>query len=144
MGPPRGIPGSPPLVYFASPKSNPLATKLQDFHQNTMLRNAIRPAVGRGIGRLQSACHPANLSRTRLLLSTLAVLEQRDGQLNKGSLGAITAAQKLGGTVHAFIAGSDATAAAQEASKTEGLEKILTVNSGAYEKVCMGLRNPRT
>lgn len=106
-----------------------------------MLRNAIRPAVGRGIGRLRSACYSANLSQTRLLLSTLAVLEQRDGQLNKGSLGAITAAKKLGGSVHAFIAGTDATAAAQEASKTEGLEKILAVNSGAYEKVCVKLQN---
>lgn len=104
-----------------------------------MLRNAIRPAVGRGIGRLRSACYSANLSQTRLLLSTLAVLEQRDGQLNKGSLGAITAAKKLGGSVHAFIAGTDATAAAQEASKTEGLEKILAVNNGAYEKVCLKL-----
>ena len=104
-----------------------------------LLRSATRPAVGRTIGRLQSASHPANISLTRHLLSTLAILEQREGQLNKGSLGAITAAKKLGGPVHAFIAGNNATSSAQEASKTEGLEKVLAVNNGAYERVCTDL-----
>lgn len=100
-----------------------------------LLRNAIRPAVGRTIGRLQSASHPANISLTRHLLSTLAILEQREGQLNQGSLGAITAAKKLGGSVHAFIAGNNASSSAQEASKTDGLEKVVAVNSAAYERV---------
>lgn len=68
-------------------------------------------------------------------LSTLAVLEQRDGQLNKGSLSAITAAKKLGGTVHGFVAGANVLAAAQEAAKVDGVDKIISVDGGAYEKV---------
>lgn len=100
-----------------------------------LLRSAIRPAVGRTIGRLQSASHPSNISLSRHLLSTLAILEQREGQLNKGSLSAIAAAKKLGGPIHAFIAGNNAISSAQEASKTEGLEKVVVVNNGAYERV---------
>lgn len=73
-------------------------------------------------------------TRSRLL-STLAVLEQRDGQLNHGSLSAFTAAKKLGGPVHGFIAGSNVSTAAQEAAKIEGVEKIITVDNAAYEKV---------
>jgi len=67
-------------------------------------------------------------------LSTLAVLEQRDGQLNHSSLSAFTAAKKLGGTVHGFIAGSNISGAASEAAKVDGVEKIITVENGAYDK----------
>ncbi|KAH8172642.1 electron transfer flavoprotein [Sarocladium implicatum] len=72
-------------------------------------------------------------ARSRLL-STLAILEQKDGQLNHGSLSAFTAAQKLGGTVHGFIAGSNITEAANEAAKVNGVEKIITVDNVAYDK----------
>ena len=69
------------------------------------------------------------------MLSTLAVLEQRDGQLSHSSLSAFTAAKKLGGSVHGFIAGGSVSAAAQEAAKVEGVEKIITVDNAFYEKV---------
>jgi len=81
---------------------------------------------------LVSARSPAALRR---LLSALAILEQRDGQLNTGSLSAITAAQKLGGPVHAFVAGSSIKSVAEEAAKVEGVEKIIAVENGAYDKV---------
>ena len=68
------------------------------------------------------------------LASTLAVLEQRDGQLNKGSLSAVAAAQKLGGNVHAFVAGANVKSVAEEAAKVEGLEKVIFVDNGAYDK----------
>lgn len=71
----------------------------------------------------------------RRLLSSLAVLEQRDGKLNHGSLSAITAAKKLGGPIHAFVAGGDIGPVAQEAAKVDGVEKIVAVNNAAYEKV---------
>ncbi|KAL0471886.1 hypothetical protein QR685DRAFT_561576 [Neurospora intermedia] len=74
---------------------------------------------------------PAALRR---LLSALAVLEQRDGKLNPGSLSAITAAQKLGGPIHAFIASSNVKAVAEEAAKVEGVEKVIAVENGAYDK----------
>ena len=68
------------------------------------------------------------------LLSTLAILEQRDGKLNTGSLGAVTAGQKLAGSVHGFIAGKGAKSVAQEAAKIKGLEKVLVVENEAYDR----------
>ncbi|KAL7944523.1 electron transfer flavoprotein, alpha subunit [Trichoderma barbatum] len=67
-------------------------------------------------------------------LSTLAILEQRDGQLVQGSLSAVTAGIKLGGSVHGFLAGSSVSTAAEQAAKVNGVEKIITVENGAYEK----------
>jgi electron transfer flavoprotein alpha subunit len=86
------------------------------------LRNATIPAFARS---------PAALRR---LLSALAILEQREGKLNTGSLSAITAAQKLGGSVHGFVAGSNIKAVAEEAAKAAGVDKIIAVENGAYDK----------
>ncbi|EFY86084.1 electron transfer flavoprotein alpha-subunit precursor [Metarhizium acridum CQMa 102] len=79
----------------------------------------------RAVGLLSpvNAVH-GTFTRSRLL-STLAILEQRDGQLNQGSLNAFAAAKQLGGTVHGFVAGSNVSAAAQEAAKVEGVEQII-------------------
>jgi electron transfer flavoprotein alpha subunit len=68
------------------------------------------------------------------LLSTLAVLEQKDGQLNHGSLSAFTAAKKLGGPVHGFIAGASVKSVAEQAAKVDGVEKIIIVENADYEK----------
>ncbi|KAJ3563839.1 hypothetical protein NPX13_g8060 [Xylaria arbuscula] len=68
------------------------------------------------------------------LLSSLAILEQREGQLNHGSLSAITAAKKVGGPVHGFVAGSGIKPVAEEAAKVEGVEKIIAVDNAAYDK----------
>ncbi|KAK4230067.1 hypothetical protein QBC38DRAFT_470489 [Podospora fimiseda] len=80
---------------------------------------------------MTSARSPAALRR---LLSALAILEQRDGVLNTGSLSAITAARKLGGSVHGFVAGSNVKPVAQEGAKVEGVEKVIAVENGAYDK----------
>ncbi|CAI4219865.1 unnamed protein product [Parascedosporium putredinis] len=96
-----------------------------------MFSNYIRPSLGR-VSRNIHASNPA--SRHRYLLSTLAILEQRDGQLNKASLSAVTAATKLGAPVHAFIAGTDASKVAQEAAQVLGVDKVVTVSNAAYEK----------
>lgn len=68
------------------------------------------------------------------LLSTLAVLEQRDGNLNVSSLSSITAAQKLGGSVTAIVAGAGTKAVAEAAAKVQGVEKVLYVDNGLYDK----------
>ncbi|OJD29327.1 electron transfer flavoprotein alpha subunit [Diplodia corticola] len=68
------------------------------------------------------------------LLSTLAVLEQREGKLNPGSLAAVTAAQKLGGSITGLVAGSSIKAVAEEAAKVKGLDKVIFVDNGAYDK----------
>lgn len=79
---------------------------------------------------------PALSSALARLLSTLAVLEQRDGKLQPSSFSAVAAAQKLGGSVTAFIAGKGVkSSAATEAAKIKGLEKVVAVDNEAYEKV---------
>ena len=69
------------------------------------------------------------------LLSTLAVLEQKDGKLNHGSLCAATAGRKLGGSVTGFVAGSNVKVVAEQAAKGNGMEKVVMVDNGAYDKV---------
>jgi len=77
----------------------------------------------------------ASLSALARLLSSLAILEQKDGKLIPASLGAVTAAQKLGGSITAFVAGPNIKSVAEEASKVSGVEKVVSVDNGAYEKV---------
>lgn len=69
------------------------------------------------------------------LLSSLAVLEQRDGRLNVSSLAAVSAAQKLGGSITGFVAASGGKSIAEEASKIKGLDKVIYVDSDAYDRV---------
>jgi electron transfer flavoprotein alpha subunit len=82
--------------------------------------------------RCISPTQQALLSR---LLSTLAILEQSEGELQHQSLSAVTAAQKLGGSIAGFIAGSNVKPVAEEAAKVNGVEKIIMVENGAYDKV---------
>lgn len=69
------------------------------------------------------------------IFAQLAILEHRNGQLNHGSLSAITAAQKLDGSITAFLAGSGIKSIAEEAAKVGGVEKIVTIENAAYDKV---------
>ena len=102
------------------------------------------PPLRNGLLRQASTCLRQNrptplprLSRDaaiRRLLSSLAVLEQRDGKLNMSSLASISAAQKLGGTIHGFVAGGNIQQVAEQASKIEGLEKVIFVDNSAYDR----------
>ena len=69
------------------------------------------------------------------LLGSLAVLEQREGKLQNGSLSAVTAAQKLGGSVTGLVAGSGIKGVAEEAAKVKGIDKVIMIENGAYDKV---------
>ena len=93
----------------------------------SLLRGSRRPARVVGF-----ACSRPSLAR---LLSSLAIIEQRDGQLQSASLSAITAARKLGGSITGIVAGSIIRKPAEEAAKIEGLDKILMIENGAYDKV---------
>ncbi|ERF69822.1 electron transfer flavoprotein subunit alpha [Endocarpon pusillum Z07020] len=85
--------------------------------------------------RLLSTTLPRSSSLPILrLLSTLAVLEQIDGKLNSGSLCAVTAGRKLGGSVTGFVAGSNVKVVAEQAAKGKGMEKVVMVDNGAYDK----------
>ncbi|KAJ2892571.1 uncharacterized protein MKZ38_009602 [Zalerion maritima] len=81
-----------------------------------------------------SASRQFSPSVLQRLISSLAVLEQREGKLNAGSLSAVTAAQKLGGSVHCFVAGANAKPVAEEVAKVGGVEKVVSVENAAYEK----------
>ncbi|KAL8837280.1 MAG: hypothetical protein Q9176_005814 [Flavoplaca citrina] len=67
-------------------------------------------------------------------LCSLAILEQKDGRLEASSLSAITAAQKIGGSIVGFVAGSGIRAVAEQASKVKGLDKVIMVENSAYDK----------
>ncbi len=69
------------------------------------------------------------------LLSSLAVLEQREGQLQNASLGAVTAASKLGGSITGLVAGSGINSVAEAAAKVNGLDKVMMIENGAYDRV---------
>ena len=89
------------------------------------------------IARRTALCAVRRQSRhsfLQRLASTLAILEQREGGLNSGSLGAVTAGQQIGGSVHGFLAGKNIKGVAEQAAKVKGLEKIITVENKAYER----------
>lgn len=90
--------------------------------------------IARRSGSRYTRLHqPSTLAR---LLSSLAVLEQKDGALQNSSLCAITAAQKLGNSITGFIAGSNnIKALAETAAKVKGVEKIIIVENSAYDRV---------
>jgi hypothetical protein len=69
------------------------------------------------------------------LASTFAVLEQKDGKFQPASLAAVTAGTKLGGSITAFVAGSGVKSVAEEIGKAKGIEKVIYVENGAYDKV---------
>ena len=70
---------------------------------------------------------------SRHALSTLAVIEHLDGKVAGGTLSAISAAQKLGGSVHALVAGKDAKSVSEQVAKISGLEKVLVVANDGYD-----------
>ena len=86
--------------------------------------------------RLSQPAVLSQYSALARLLSTLALLEQREGKLNVSSLAVATAAQKLGGSVTGFVAGSGVKAVADEAAKMKGIDKVIYVENEAYDKVC--------
>jgi len=87
--------------------------------------------------QLRQPISPTQQTLLSRLLSTLAILEQREGKLQPSSLSAVTAAQKLGGSIAGFIAGSNVKPVAEEAAKVDGVEKIIMVENGVYDKVRM-------
>ncbi|KGO75762.1 Electron transfer flavoprotein, alpha/beta-subunit, N-terminal [Penicillium italicum] len=110
----------------------------KSFHQVVIMipiaRNSVLWAARSQLQPTRKLSQPASSALARLL-STLAVLEQRNGKLESSSLSAIAAAQKLGGSVTGFIAGSGVKGtSAAEAAKIKGVEKVLAVDNDAYEK----------
>ncbi|KAL9584956.1 MAG: hypothetical protein Q9212_001809 [Teloschistes hypoglaucus] len=93
-----------------------------------------RPSI---LPSLRVATYPKHIAisitATRLL-SSLTVLEHKNGKLEHSSLSAVTAAQKIGGSIVGLVAGTGMKMVAEDASKVKGLDKIIMVENSAYDK----------
>ncbi len=65
-------------------------------------------------------------------MAALLIAEHDDASLKDATAKALTAARALGGPVHVLVAGSGCSAAAQAASKLEGVEKVLVADAPTY------------
>lgn len=57
--------------------------------------------------------------------STLILVEHDGNAVNAATLNTVTAAKKLGGPIHALVAGDSCQGAAGAAARIEGVEKVL-------------------
>ena len=113
---------------------------------NTAMHSTMRSSVLRRASGALRASRPFRCTQQLVfarLLGSLAILEQRGGKLQGSSLSSVTAAQKLGGSITGIVAGSSIKLVAEEASKVKGIDKIIMVENGAYDKVCLYRHIPR-
>ena len=68
-------------------------------------------------------------------MTTLFFIEHANGQLSDQSLKAITAASQIDGDVHGLIVGSNIDSAVAEASKIEGLTKLIHVDDDNFNNI---------
>jgi electron transfer flavoprotein alpha subunit len=66
-------------------------------------------------------------------MTTLLIAEHDNAHLKDATAKAMTAAKALGGDVHILVAGKNAKAVADAAAKLDGANKVLLVESDAYE-----------
>ena len=66
-------------------------------------------------------------------MAVLVIAEHDNKSLKGGTANAITAATRMGGDVHVLVAGANAKAAAEAASKTAGVAKVLHVAGAHYD-----------
>ena len=68
-------------------------------------------------------------------MTTLFFIEHANGQLSDQSLKAITATSQIDGDVHGLIVGSNIDSAVAEASKIEGLIKLIHVDDDNFNNI---------
>ena len=68
-------------------------------------------------------------------MTTLFFTEHANGVLNDQSLKAISGAKKFGNDLHILIAGSNIDEAVAEASKIEGVSKVIHLNSNEFDNI---------
>ena len=66
-------------------------------------------------------------------MTTLLVAEHDNKTLKDATNKALTAAKAIGGDVHVLVAGKDCKAAAEAASKLDGVKKVLMADGAPYE-----------
>ncbi|KAI8828626.1 electron transfer flavoprotein subunit alpha, mitochondrial precursor [Chytriomyces cf. hyalinus JEL632] len=80
-----------------------------------------------------AATHGTDRTGPKRYASTLVLVEHKNSIIAASSLNAIGAAAKVGGPVSALVAGSNADAIAKQLAGVVGLDKVLVVNSAAYD-----------
>ena len=65
-------------------------------------------------------------------MTILVVAEHDNKSIKAPTLVAIAAAQKIGDQIEVLVAGSDCMEAAEEASKAQGVSKVLIADNAAY------------
>ena len=68
-------------------------------------------------------------------MTTLFFTEHSNGTLNDQSLKAISGAKEFGNDLHILIAGSNIDEAVAEASKIEGVSKVIHLNSNEFDNI---------
>ena len=66
-------------------------------------------------------------------MTTLLLAETAAGALAPATAKALTAAKEIGGAVHILVAGPGLAAAAEQASKLAGVEKVLLADAATYD-----------
>jgi len=66
-------------------------------------------------------------------MTALVIAEHDNTNVRGGTANAVTAATKMGGDVHVLVAGSNAKAAADAASKLAGVKKVIHVSGAQYD-----------
>ena len=66
-------------------------------------------------------------------MTTLLVAEHDNKTLKDATNKALTAAKAIGGDVHVLVVGKDCKAAAEAASKLDGVKKVLVADAVPYE-----------
>ncbi|HVT54543.1 MAG TPA: electron transfer flavoprotein subunit alpha/FixB family protein, partial [Xanthobacteraceae bacterium] len=65
-------------------------------------------------------------------MATLLIAEHEDSVLNGATHKAVTAAKALGGNIHILVAGQGCKAAADAATKIDGVKKVLVADDAKY------------
>ena len=67
-------------------------------------------------------------------MTSLVIAEHDNASLKGATLNTVTAAAQCGGDVHVLVAGHNAAAAAQAASKIAGVSKVIHADGAALEQ----------
>ena len=68
-------------------------------------------------------------------MTTLFFIEHANGQLNDQSLKAVSGAKEFGEDLHVLIAGSNIDEAVTQASKIEGVSKVIHLDSSEFDNI---------
>lgn len=66
-------------------------------------------------------------------MAILVYAEHDNASLKKATLATVTAGKAIGGDIHVLVAGANCQAVAEQASKVDGVSKVLVADNAVYE-----------